>query len=201
PARLPTTNFRVAGQRQGSQQAASTSSPSASTRGQPYPGQHPPLYPPQASSQATDNPLLVRITDLDDVWVAAGSPQNIPLAIRQVTDVLRDHHKIPPGAPDDFKIRDHTEISQTFAATSRVMTNLLLVVARISLIVGGVGIMNIMLISVTERTREIGIRMAVGARARDILRQFLTEAVVLCLAGGIADILLGRGISIAITSL
>jgi ABC-type antimicrobial peptide transport system permease subunit len=108
-------------------------------------------------------------------------------------------HHLRTGMPDDFKIRDHTEISQTFAATSRVMTNLLLVVALISLIVGGVGIMNIMLVSVTERTREIGIRMAVGARSRDILRQFLVEAVVLCLAGGLVGILFGRGVSIAIT--
>jgi len=142
-----------------------------------------------------------RFTDLDDVWVAAGSPENIPVAIRQITSLLRDRHHIAPGAPDDFRIRDHTEIAQTFAATSRVMTNLLLVVALISLVVGGVGIMNIMLVSVTERTREIGIRMAVGARTRDILRQFLIEAVVLCLAGGVVGILLGRGSSIAITSL
>jgi ABC-type antimicrobial peptide transport system permease subunit len=145
-------------------------------------------------------PQLVRFTDLDDVWVAAGAPQNIPLAIRQVTAVLRDRHHLPQGSPDDFKIRDYTEISQTFAATSRVMTNLLLAVALISLLVGGVGIMNIMLVSVTERTREIGIRMAVGARSRDILRQFLTEAVVLCMSGGIAGILLGRGVSVAIAT-
>ena len=114
---------------------------------------------------------------------------------------MRDRHHIQPGAPDDFRIRDLTEISQTFAATSRVMTNLLLGVALISLVVGGVGIMNIMLVSVTERTREIGLRMAVGAQARDVLRQFLVEAVVLCLAGGVAGILLGRGVSMGITAL
>jgi ABC-type antimicrobial peptide transport system permease subunit len=101
------------------------------------------------------------------------------LAIRQIKSVLRDRHHIHPGASDDFRIRDHTEIAQTLAATSRVTTTLLLVVALISLVVGGVGIMNAMLASVTERTREIGIRMAVVARARDILRQFLIEAVVL----------------------
>ncbi len=201
-APLTTIKFRVTGQRQGNQTAtASSSAGSASARSQVYPSQQSPLYPPQSASQAADMPQLVRFTDLDDVWVAAGAPQNISLAIRQVTAVLRDRHQIRTGAPDDFKIRDHTEISETFAATSQVMTNLLLVVALISLIVGGVGIMNIMLVSVTERTREIGIRMAVGARARDILRQFLIEAVVLCLAGGVTGILLGRGISIAITTL
>jgi ABC-type antimicrobial peptide transport system permease subunit len=114
---------------------------------------------------------------------------------------MRERHRIRPGAPDDFRIRDLTELSEALASTSRVMTNLLLCVALISLVVGGVGIMNIMLVSVTERTREIGLRMAVGARPRDILRQFLVEAVVLCLAGGIAGILLGRGVSIMITAL
>jgi macrolide transport system ATP-binding/permease protein len=189
-APLNTIKFRVTGLRQTPQTAGpATSSGSASARSQAYPGQQPPLYPPQSVSQASATPQLVRFTDLNDVWVAAGSPQNIPLAIRH----------LQPGTPDDFKIRDLTEISQTFAATSRVMTNLLLTVALISLIVGGVGIMNIMLVSVTERTREIGIRMAVGARARDILRQFLIEAVVLCLAGGVVGILFGRGASVAIT--
>ena len=198
-APLTTIKLRVTGMRQTTQPAAgSSSSVAANTRSQLYPSQQSPLYPPQSASQATDTPQLVRFTDLNDVWVAAGAPQNIPLAIRQVTAVLRDRHRLRPGMPDDFKIRDHTEISETFAATSRVMTNLLLVVALISLVVGGVGIMNIMLVSVTERTREIGIRMAVGARARDILRQFLVEAVVLCLAGGVAGILVGRGVSLGI---
>jgi ABC-type antimicrobial peptide transport system permease subunit len=199
-APLTTIKFRVTGQR-GQQTSTASAATSASTPSQVFPSQQPLLYPPSSPSQASNNPQLVRFTDLDDVWVAAGSPENIPLAIRQIKSVLRDRHHIQDDAPDDFKIRDHTEIAQTFAATSRVMTNLLLVVALISLIVGGVGIMNIMLVSVTERTREIGIRMAVGARARDILRQFLIEAVALCLTGGIVGILLGRSASVAITAM
>jgi ABC-type antimicrobial peptide transport system permease subunit len=106
---------------------------------------------------------------------------------------MRERHHIRPGEPDDFSIRDMTEMSNTLSATTTLMTNLLLCVAMISLVVGGVGIMNIMLVSVTERTREIGLRMAVGARSRDILRQFLVEAVVLCLVGGALGILLGHG--------
>jgi ABC-type antimicrobial peptide transport system permease subunit len=201
-APLTTIKFRISGRRQGGQTAAApaTSGP-GNTRNQVYPNQQVQLYPAQSAIQAANTPQLTRFSDLDDVWVACGSPRNTPLAIRQATAVLRDRHHLRPGAPDDFNIRDLTEISQTFAATSRVMTNLLLVVALISLMVGGVGIMNIMLVSVTERTREIGIRMAVGAKARDILRQFLVEAVVLCLAGGVVGILLGRGASAAITAL
>jgi len=189
-APLTTVKYRIMSMRQVTQSAAAA--PAATTsnlRSQIYPGQQSPLYPLPPASRATDTPQITRFADIDDVWVSAGSPQNVPLAIRQINSVLRDRHHIAAGALDDFHIRDLTEISETFAATSRVMTNLLLVVALISLAVGGVGIMNIMLVSVTERTREIGIRMAVGARSRDIKRQFLTEAIVLCLSGGIVGIL------------
>jgi ABC-type antimicrobial peptide transport system permease subunit len=196
---LTTVKYRIMGVRQATQAQASTAASGPNTLNAVYPSQQAALYPPPPDYRAADTPQLTRFADVDDVWVAAGSPQNIPLAIRQINAVLRDRHHIAKGALDDFRIRDLTEISQTFAETSRIMTNLLLFVALISLIVGGVGIMNIMLVNVTERTREIGIRMAVGARARDILRQFLMEAILLCLSGGIVGILLGRGVSVGIT--
>ena len=137
--------------------------------------------------------MPVRFANVDQILVAARSSAEIPAAIDQITALLRERHRIRPGEPDDFTIRDMTEMTNTLSSTTALMTNLLLCVAMISLVVGGVGIMNIMLVSVTERTREIGLRMAVGARARDILRQFLVEAVVLCLVGGAIGILLGHG--------
>jgi ABC-type antimicrobial peptide transport system permease subunit len=111
--------------------------------------------------------------------------------MRQITGLLHERHHIRAGQSDDFNIRDMTEMANALASTSNLMAGLLLCVALISLVVGGVGIMNIMLVSVTERTREIGLRMAVGARAGDILRQFLVEAVLLCLLGGALGIVLG----------
>jgi putative ABC transport system permease protein len=109
----------------------------------------------------------------------------------RIRDLLRQRLKVQPGAEDPFTIRNLTEILQAQEAASRVLTLLLGAVASVSLLVGGIGIMNIMLVSVTERTREIGLRMAVGARARDILEQFLVEAVTLSMIGGLAGIVLG----------
>jgi ABC-type antimicrobial peptide transport system permease subunit len=196
-----TIKFQLSGQRQS--QTAITAAPSTTTQsqtpGQLYSCQQIQLYPQKSAVQAADTPQMTRFNDLDDIWVSAASQEEIPQAIQQITSLLRERHKIAPGALDDFRIRDLTEISQTLASTQKTMIHLLTCVALISLIVGGVGIMNIMLASVTERTREIGIRMATGARAKDILRQFLTEAVILCLLGGTVGILLGRGASIAVT--
>jgi len=116
-------------------------------------------------------------------------------AQEQVTELLRQRHRILPERDDDFVVRNQQEIAETATETARIMTALLGALASVSLLVGGVGIMNIMLVSVTERTREIGIRMAVGARAHDILRQFLVEALVLSSIGGAIGIALGVGTS------
>jgi ABC-type antimicrobial peptide transport system permease subunit len=111
---------------------------------------------------------------------------------------LRERHHIKPGQADDFNVRDMTEFSTAMSKQSETMGWLLFQVAACTLVVGGVGIMCIMLVSVTERTREIGLRMAVGARSRDIMCQFLVESALLCLIGGICGILMGRGASILI---
>jgi len=119
----------------------------------------------------------------------------------QIRALLRQRHRLQPYQDDDFWLRNLSEILQTQEESSKVMTYLLAAIASVSLLVGGIGIMNIMLVSVTERTREIGLRMAVGARARDILTQFLVEAVTLSLIGGVIGILLGIGGSNAISTL
>ena len=128
---------------------------------------------------------------LDDIMMSAISADAQPLAEAQIEDVLRTRHHLRPDQPDDFNIRHPTEIAQVVAESARTMEVLLASVASVSLLVGGVGIMNIMLVSVTERTREIGLRLAVGARARDVLRQFLLEALLLSIAGGLMGIGLG----------
>jgi ABC-type antimicrobial peptide transport system permease subunit len=138
---------------------------------------------------------------VDQILAAANSTEESPSAIKQMTQLLRERHRIRTDEPDDFNIRDMTEMMKALSSTATMMTKLLLAVALISLIVGGVGIMNIMLVSVTERTREIGLRMAVGARSGTVLQQFLVESVVLCFFGGIVGIVLGQGASFLVSML
>ena len=181
--------------------SAASSSDEVNTISNLYPTKQVQLYPQLSTVQAADQPQPIRFPNVDQIMVAANGADQIPLAMRQMNELLRERHHIRAGQADDFTIRDMTEFTNAMSSMTSTMTNLLLCVALISLIVGGVGIMNIMLVSVTERTREIGLRMAVGARARDILRQFLVEAVVLCLLGGAAGILFGRGGSFAVRKL
>ena len=124
--------------------------------------------------------------------------ENMKDVEEQIRSLLRQRHRLQPGQDDDFNLRNLSEILQTQEESSRILTILLAAVASVSLLVGGIGIMNIMLVSVTERTREIGLRMAVGARGRDILTQFLVEAVTLALIGGLIGIVLGIGSSYAV---
>jgi putative ABC transport system permease protein len=137
---------------------------------------------------------------LRQIIVSATSPSTILEAQRQVTELLRMRHKIASYDADDFTIRNQSDLATAATATTEILTILLASIASVSLLVGGIGIMNIMLVSVTERTREIGIRMSVGARGRDILTQFLIEALVLSLLGGLTGIALGVGGSLAISA-
>jgi len=180
---------------------SSFTSQSVNSLDQLYPSTQLSLYPAPSATQQADTPQPVRFANVDQVLVAAKSAAQIPLAIREVTSLLRERHRIRPGQPDDFTIRDMTELTKTMSSTTALMTKLLLSVAMISLIVGGVGIMNIMLVSVTERTREIGLRMAIGAEPGHIMRQFLVEAIVLCLIGGVIGILTGFGSSYLVSLL
>ena len=138
---------------------------------------------------------LMRITWVQTILVKAVSAERVEEAEEQITTLLRQRHRIGPERDDDFNVRNLSDIAEAASTTARVMGILLGSVASISLLVGGIGIMNIMLVSVTERTREIGIRMAVGARSRDIMLQFLVEAVVMAATGGLIGILLGIGSS------
>lgn len=166
-----------------------------------YPGGQTSFYPGVSESQAANSPMPVRFVTIDNILASVRSPELISEAIRQITGTVRRQHRIRPGEEDDFSIRDMTQLMSTLASATTIMGNLLLAVALISLAVGGVGIMNIMLVSVTERTREIGLRMSVGARSRDILRQFMIEAMGLCLAGGVAGIGLGHGCALGVRGL
>ncbi|HEU4343728.1 MAG TPA: ABC transporter permease [Candidatus Binatia bacterium] len=149
------------------------------------------IFVPYTTSQKR----LMRITHVQTIVVSAVSADRVQEAQEQITALLRQRHRIGPEREDDFSIRNLSDIAEAAATSARVMAVLLGSVASISLLVGGIGIMNIMLVSVTERTREIGIRMAVGARSHDIMLQFLVEALVMAATGGVIGILLGIGSS------
>jgi putative ABC transport system permease protein len=135
---------------------------------------------------------LSGFTFLGQILASATSPKDMAAAQEEIRGIMRDSHGLG-GSPDDFTVRDQTAIAQAATSTTSVMTGLLAAIASISLVVGGIGIMNIMLVSVTERTREIGIRMAVGARGSDVLTQFLVESVVMSLLGGVVGLAIGFG--------
>jgi putative ABC transport system permease protein len=138
---------------------------------------------------------LLATTYVPTVYVSSPSQQLTYAAEDQISSLLRQRHNIRAGQEDDFTVRNLTDIAEAAESTTRVMTVLLGSIAGVSLLVGGIGIMNIMLVSVTERTREIGIRMAVGARSKAVERQFLIESVLLGLAGGLVGVVLGVGLS------
>ncbi len=139
--------------------------------------------------------------DVNAIMVSAISAELMTTATREIEQILYERHGIPPGEQPDFRVQNTTEIAATLGIITGTLTLMLSAIAGISLLVGGVGIMNIMLVSVTERTREIGIRMAIGARGKDILRQFLVEAIVLSCIGGFVGVVLGMSASAGATML
>lgn len=144
---------------------------------------------------------ILAITHIQDIYVSAISEEDSDAAMKEMETILRREHKLKEGEEDDFEVRSQAELIEMFSSVSDMLTMLLGAIAGISLLVGGIGIMNIMFVSVTERTREIGLRMSVGGRGNDILMQFLIEAVLLSLLGGIIGILFGILISYVATSL
>ena len=141
---------------------------------------------------------ILSVTYLQGINASAITEDRTDQAIEEITQVLRAQHKLREADEDDFTIRSQQEMAEMMNSTSDTMTILLLVVACISLVVGGIGIMNIMYVSVTERTREIGLRMSVGARGMDILHQFLIEAILLSVTGGVIGVVAGVGAAVCI---
>jgi putative ABC transport system permease protein len=160
-------NASAAGTRVGASGAAGTAAPAQAAAARPPP------------------------STVNRISVAVARAEDLSAAEEAITALLRDRHRIPPGGEDDFQVRNISEIVSTRTQTTRLMSLLLGAVASISLLVGGIGIMNIMLVSVTERIREIGLRMAVGAGPRDIQRQFLAEAILISVGGGLVGIAIG----------
>jgi putative ABC transport system permease protein len=154
-----------------------------------------------AGGQDADDIIIVPFTTaqgrlsgrqrVNQIIASTSSPQDVPAAQEEIRSILRESHKLGDGDDDDFTIRNQDEIAAAASSTTKVMTLLLAAIASISLLVGGIGIMNIMLVSVTERTREIGIRMAIGARGSDVLTQFLVESVAISMLGGLIGVAIG----------
>jgi len=144
---------------------------------------------------------LQGVQHLTGITLGAEDGADLQQVSTQIASLLRMRHRIEPGAEDDFAVRTQAEIATMLTSTTNTMTYLLASIAAVSLIVGGIGVMNIMLVSVTERTREIGLRLSIGARDLDVLMQFLVEAIVLSLAGGTAGVLLGLAASYGVTEL
>src|SRR4051812_43685064 len=153
-----------------------------------------------ARSRVLGTASAARNRTVGTIWVKAADGLDTKVVEENVRSLLRQRHRVQAGADDDFSLRNLQEVMAAQEASSRVLALLLAAVASVSLLVGGIGIMNIMLVSVTERTREIGLRMAVGARTRDILGQFLVEAVTLSLIGGLIGVGLGIGTAMAIAA-
>ena len=196
-----TLKYRISGSALMNQnQNASTSSTNSFSPSQLYPQKSQNLYPAVSSVQAADTPNPVTFPNVNNIQVSTPNAAALPQAMAEINALLRQRHHLLPNQPDDFNIRDLAEISHALGKTSMLMTDLLTGVALISLVVGGVGIMNIMLVSVTERTREIGLRMALGAKPIDILGQFIIEAIILCLFGGALGILIGQLLSTMVQS-
>ncbi|MEO8717710.1 MAG: ABC transporter permease [Burkholderiales bacterium] len=154
-----------------------------------------------ARSRVLGTANLAKQRAVSTIWVKVAEGYDTLTVEEQVRVLLRQRHRLQPGAEDDFSLRNLAEFMAAQEASSRVLALLLAAVASVSLVVGGIGIMNIMLVSVTERTREIGLRMALGARTRDILGQFLVEAVTLSLIGGLVGVLIGVGGALAVAQL
>ena len=157
------------------------------------------LLPISTATQKVLGANKANASAVGNLMVQAIGPASMDQAIQEMTGLLRERHRILPGTADDFTVRNLTEVYAAQETSAQVMSILLGAIASVSLIVGGIGIMNIMLVSVTERTREIGLRLAVGARTRDILSQFLVEAVTLSVLGGIIGIVVGLTASLLIS--
>ncbi|MEZ7498113.1 ABC transporter permease [Flavobacterium sp. Arc3] len=141
---------------------------------------------------------ILAINFLESIVASAVSEEEAPQAVIQVSEIMRSQHNLEETAEDDFNVRSMEELISTFSSTSEMLTVLLVAIASISLLIGGIGIMNIMYVSVKERTKEIGLRMAVGARGSDILMQFLIEAILISITGGVLGVMLGLGATVFI---